>query len=413
MANWAPHHGPAVSITPAQLIPTSSLKAITVNLQSGIGKLHFIEQQLVEQEIQIACMQEMKGRASAIRSQAYLRFESESESVWGCAIWISKLLPLARLGGRDFFIEERDVAVVTAKPRMLVLKLRTPASWIFLASMHRPAQTRPVEERTAFTADLEAVLEAAGGFPCIIGMDANGRVPADMDLVTGDLQCGEADQSGLDLVQLLSAYGFWMPSTFSACHDGAMETWTHPGGKRSRIDFPVLSRHFDAQCVQTWAAVELDTLNSNDDHDAVGISVTLVQPCQCGKPPQLDRGKKYDPRKLRDPAVMSRIDEWIEVFGLKDIPWELDVNAHAQAVQEALYAIMCKEAPLTAKGPRSSYIPEDAWRVRDRRQRGKQLTRQRKSYGLLEALRAPLQVWSMTGRGYGGDLLVSKVMFAL
>ena len=148
--NWDLHRGSALSITPEQLIPTSpgydttTIKMVTVNIQSGIDKLHYLEQQFMSNAINIACMQEVKGREGTVRSQAYLRFESESEGVWGCAIWISKTLPLATCDGGDFFIDERDVSVIAARPRMLVLKLRTPASWLYLASVHRPAQIRPL-----------------------------------------------------------------------------------------------------------------------------------------------------------------------------------------------------------------------------------------------------------------------------
>ena len=34
------------------------------------------------------------------------------------------------------------------------------------------------------------------------------------DAVTGDLQCGDADHSGVELVGLLSAFDLWLPSTF-------------------------------------------------------------------------------------------------------------------------------------------------------------------------------------------------------
>ena len=168
-------------------------------------------------------------------------------------------------------------------------------------------QTRPAEERAAFANELEAVLEKAGSLPCLIGWDANACVATLADQVTGDLQCGEADQSGIDLVNLLAAHGCWLPSTFSTCHGGARETWTHPGGKRSRVDFPVVGQHFNARNIRTWAAVEINTLNCNDDHDAVGMHVTRLQPCRGRCSPLLDRRKQFDPRKLREPEVIQKV----------------------------------------------------------------------------------------------------------
>ena len=297
-------------------------------------------------------------------------------------------------------------------------KIRTPASFFYAGSLHRPAQTRPFEERQAFEADLSAFLEDCSGSPCLIGMDANGRVPGHADGITGDLLCGDPDHSGVQLVQTIGTFGCWLPSTFSECHHGPMETWTHPGGKRSRIDFPVVSRHFCPYNVCTWAATEIDTLNCNDDHDAVGFHVTLRQACRGDKPPQLDRKCQYDPRKLRDPAVVQRIERWIDCFGLRYVPWEIDVNLHAQIIQDALLAILCREAPVDERGPVSSYVPMDAWRVREARQIFKKRTRYRKQHGFADTIRLYFGRWASTAEPAGGvwpvtkDVLLYEVMAA-
>ena len=426
--NWAPHRGSATAIAPDKLIPTTpgravetivwKVKAVTVNIQSGLDKLKFLEQQFLEQQFHIVFMQEMKGKGGLIRSKSFLRYESPSEGVWGCAVWVARTQPFARCDGKDYRIDESDITVQIARPRMLVVKIRTPASFFYAGSLHRPAQTRPFEERQAFETDLSAFLEECSGSPCLIGMDANGRVPGHADGITGDLLCGDPDHSGVQLVQTIGTFGCWLPSTFSECHHGPTETWTHPGGKRSRIDFSVVSRHFCPHNVCTWAATEIDTLNCNDDHDAVGFHVTLWQACRGDKPPQLDRKRQYDPRKLRDPAVVQRIERWIDCFGLRYVPWEIDVNLHAQIIQDVLLAILCREAPVDERGPVSSYVPMDAWRVREARQIFKRRTRYRKQHGFADTIRLYFGRWASTAEPAGGvwpvtkDVLLYEVMAA-
>ena len=404
--NWGQDEGRLTAISPEQLIPARrgrdvkllrwTIKAITANIQSGADKLHFLEKQLVAQGVNVVFMQEMKGKEGLIKSNGFLRYETESQGAWGCAVWLSKSVPLASDGEEDLLVCEQDVTVVICEPRLLLLRIQTPASAFYMASLHRPAQSRPCEERASFERALGNMLELTSGQPCIIGIDANGRVPAEEGFITGELRCGDPDQAGVDLVCLLRATQMWIPSTFACCHHGPSETWTHPSGKRSRIDFFLLSCHFGATATSTWAALELDLLNRNDDHDAVGLQTSMVQECQGARPSQLNRTRGYDPRKLRQPEALDMVDYWIEVFNLKSIPWELDVNLHAQIVQDALYAILCSVAPVDARGPASSYVPDAAWRIRESRQTLKKLTRWRKAEYGVAVLREPFALWRGT-----------------
>ena len=81
---------------------------------------------------------------------------------------------------------------------------------------------------------------------------------------------------------------------------------------------------------------------------------------------------------------------------------------HTQVVQDVLYAIICKEAPLTVRGPSSSYVPEDVRRVREGRQRFKKMTRDRKCRGVIDAVRTCLQKWAFDTHDNAEELMVSK-----
>ena len=141
-----------------------------------------------------------------------------------------------------------------------------------------------------------------------------------------------------------------------------------------RIDFVVVSQHFDAGNIATWTATEFDLLNVNDDHDAVAMQVGLEQTCNGSKPPMLDRVRKFDQRKLKDPDTIQAVEFWIDAFGLQWLAWELDVNLHAHILQEVLHAIVCHVAPVDSRGPVSSYVPAAAWEIRGKRQAFKKRT---------------------------------------
>ena len=292
-----------------------------MNLQSGQDKLHYIERQLVKEQVHVAFLQ-VKGSGGVIKSRAFLRYASESAGVWGCAVWIARTLPLATRKGQKLMISDTDVFVEEAGPRWLIVKIRTPASWLYLASLHRPSQTRPSEERRAFDDFMVQIFERVQGCPCIFGVDANARVPPSHGAVTGELQCGEDDHAGGEFVAVLAASGLWLPTTFALCHSGPHHTWTHPNGKRSRIDFICLSGHFLHENVRTWVATEIDLLNVNDDHDAVAGRLTLTQACNERQPPMMDRVRQYDQRALKRPEVIRDMEMWMDLFGLSRLPWD-------------------------------------------------------------------------------------------
>ena len=310
--NWSTKECKLTAIEPEQLIPVVAgqavevlrldLRAVTANLQSGLEKIHFIEQQLIAQGVGCAFFQEVKGGEGLIRSKAFLRYNSESHAIWGCSVWLSRLLPLGSYDGRNVFVDESEVSVISACPRSMVLRLRTPTASIYLAALHRPSQLRPQHEREAFDERLRGIVEQTQGQPLIVGIDANARVPLSVEGITGSLECGPSDKAGDELIDLLAETGIWLPTTFPLCHKGPSETWTHATGKRSRIDYFMVSQHFSAVTTSTWVDKELDLLNVKDDHEPVAMSISLELAHSGRRPSTLDREKGYDPQKLRSPG---------------------------------------------------------------------------------------------------------------
>ena len=102
--------------------------------------------------------------------------------------------------------------------------------------------------------------------------------------------------------------------------------------------------------------------------------------------------------------VLRQVEHWLDVLGLKYIPWQLDVNVHAQLLQDVLYMVLCTVAPRKAGGPISSYVPKEAWQLRERRQRFKCRTRSRKEVTYSAILRGALHRWRSAGQGLSRDL---------
>ena len=113
--NWQQSRQPLTTLQPSELIPVVEghavslvqwdLKVVTVNIQSGIDKQHYLEQQFLWHGVHVAFLQEVKGKEILIRSPSFLRYESQSDGVWGCAVWISRTAPLAKCQGQMLYVQ--------------------------------------------------------------------------------------------------------------------------------------------------------------------------------------------------------------------------------------------------------------------------------------------------------------------
>ena len=203
----------------------------TVNVQSLRGKCKYIEEQLHSRAVNVACLQETKLDGGTITSQYYLRMHSKAESHWGVAIWVHRQLGIVCLGGEPLHVDEHDVAVLHASPRLIVLLITKGQLRIGLISGHCPHSTRPVErdEFLALAAPLFRRLKHA--HLVIGGLDLNGRIPPNYQDVSGSLEYGEADATGWNFARLLAESGLWVPSLHTQLHCGDSATYTHPSGK--------------------------------------------------------------------------------------------------------------------------------------------------------------------------------------
>lgn len=166
-------------------------------------------------------------------------------------------------------IGEDDIVILCAEPRLLALQVTKQAFRFGVLAGHCPHSGRQ-QERTDFMKRLRSLLRSTCRTEVIIGgLDANARPPPSYAQVTGDLEYGEADASGQQLVEALHEDELWVPSTFSALHHGDSATYQTPCGQEHRIDFVLLGGRRGPDQVRAWVGYDFDTANINEDHRAV------------------------------------------------------------------------------------------------------------------------------------------------
>ena len=245
---------------------------VSGNLQSLVGKAPFLEQQLEECGACIAMFQETKSKGGVIRSQRFIRIGSDPQQHWGTAVWISRKTPIGWAGDKPVYIDESSINVLAQGPRHLVVTCRAKGERFCFISVHYPQQARPKAERSQLQQSLDEIWGRVEGCRVIIGADVNGKLPSWTGRLTGGRQFGEPDQTGFYFAEVWTGRGLWAPATFDECHDGEDYTYTHPRGTRTRIDFLLLSSHFDQRDVVSVVDGTFDLLNSNEDHRAVRVT---------------------------------------------------------------------------------------------------------------------------------------------
>ena len=304
---------------------------------------------------------------------------------------------------KQIVVAEEDVSVISTSPRHIHVTVRVGGSFLHLASVHVPQQNRDPLERQAVLTIIATFAQAAADHVCIVGVDANARLPAYFQDVTGGCIFAEHDDAGVDLAQLLHAHGLWVPTTFEAVHSGDTATWVHPGGKRSQIDYFLANNHLQHTAWATRVNAQFDLLNPRDDHSVLEARVTCILPgCTEGRR-KLKRNMGLDLRALDQPEVRARLEAAFDSRCLESIPWDTDVNLHAQALAVGVQEALAQVLPRKEDTPKSSYVPEDAWQVRCKKMAFKKHTADRKQDFRKSALELVWRVLS-AGPNEGADL---------
>ena len=370
------------SLTPEQLIPTShgevsggnkilelQLKVATVNVQ-GLGrKKELIEKQMVQFGYDVIFMQETKMSGGSFATGKILKLATDHQKHWGVAVWISKTM-LKHLHADELNLD--DVHVAKATSRLIAVIVAKGKVRLVLIAAHFPQQGTLPAERTKVLNAFREICEKHGGCDVLLaGVDANARLPPSFAHATGALEFGKHDDAGLEVAEILEATGMTAPSTFMEFHRGDSQTWKHPKGGLSRIDFVFVGGQAATRNTCTWTDFDFDLVQGNDDHWMASLQACFQmkwQRCAKSRP-----RPTYDRRKMLTPEGRSILRT--ETARIVLPSWEVDVHTHAQTLQDALQGIMREHFPAEKAGPRAAFITSEVWGQRCKRVKFKKRTR--------------------------------------
>ena len=96
-----------------------SIRVFSCNAQSIHGKHKYLEEQFGFYDADICMIQETKTKGGFCETVKYMRFESESQGVWGVSIWISKQI---HTKSGKVAIARTDVTLIVSEPRIKAVR---------------------------------------------------------------------------------------------------------------------------------------------------------------------------------------------------------------------------------------------------------------------------------------------------
>ncbi|CAE7193816.1 unnamed protein product [Symbiodinium sp. CCMP2592] len=372
---WDPGHQTAVSpLRPDELIPVQipsagppgrarrlQIQATSINIQGIKGKYKYLSDQLAQACYQTVFFQEIKDSEGLCRTGDYLRLHTASHSHWGVGIWLNRRTGFATIAGQPVTAEEADIHILHSDPRLLMIAVRKFQKRFILFSGHCPHTGRP-QERDVFLRLLQGLLEKVGEAYIVLGgLALNGRPPPNFSFVTGDLQQGEPDEAGAQLVQCCQHTGLWIPATFGDIHVGTTTTYVHPRGDEHRLDFVLVGGQHHSTEARSWTDLDIDTGNRQEDHRAVSLQLRGHFD-GARDTPRLPR-PRYDRQRMLSEEGKAVLTQAYRDYAPP--PWETHVDVHCQHFQGYIADVLNKHFLPPKQGPRASFIPPQVWAWRE------------------------------------------------
>ncbi|CAE7941430.1 unnamed protein product [Symbiodinium necroappetens] len=247
---------------------SAALRFMTINVQSLAdkdsaqmpgsqpdtfqGKARYLREQLQHGQIQVAALQEARAPEDAtFISDTHIRICTgrDPKGNFGCELWFSRTLPFLFAADTAGTFHPKDLLTLATSPRMLLVKFTRAGLNILFAAYMRQSQG--------------ALVVLIGDYNTSFSLEVHNRV--------GDLVWPAKHSVPEGLTAILQRHDLWLPSTYSACHEGQHDTWISPTGtKGARLDYLAIPSSWHVPPASSWVDVDLDWGQARVDHYGLG-----------------------------------------------------------------------------------------------------------------------------------------------
>ena len=339
--------------------------------ESGLrihGKRDLLKRQLLELGALFVGLQETRLVTDCISPDAdfiMLQASAEPTGQLGVALWINRVQPYCRQGGRSFMLAQEHAHVVDASPRHLLVQLHAPFLDLTLLVAHGPYEGSRNAEPSPFWSDMSCKLSLKGiSKDVVVLTDSNAHVGSVVTEAISDCGAETENLVGEVFHAFLLRHSLCAPSTFEDTHSGPHATWHGAHGRSHRVDFVVVPASWRCE-VRSRVLISFESLQSRQDHAPVYLTCCL-QPK--ARPPAYTQA----PRRL----AMRPGDRWTpthtvnylqQIQHSSRLTWGLDVDSHfQQLVLRVRQAFQAQQEPQVA-AVRGPYLSQASWDLAQRR----------------------------------------------
>ena len=351
------------------------LRCVTYNVRSlkedgqlvGLGITAFLRSQLEGRHYDIVFLQETRARHSCIQETAdFRRYISAStpQGHGGTEIWLSKNTRWAP----DNVLKWKlplEAVILHSTPECLIIHLGLHGKKLVLISAHGPHGGKAREEVQQWWDDMDVWLgRHVGQAALIMGIDANAHFNETTKGCVGVAGLEERQNyPATQMVQCISRWGMWIPSTYEHIHFGPHGTWYNPHlEKWHRCDYLVLSGNFFEDQIKTWVDGNLDTGGGSMDH--VPVALQLDANWQVKTDGTMPKKRHIDVLALKS-ATSQQVEKALQRS--ITISWDADIHEHGARFVEQIRNDLAEAFPAQRKGPYRDYITKETWDLRGQR----------------------------------------------
>ena len=304
------------------------------SLPQGIavfGKRALLKQQLLDGQLHVVAFQETRVPEDCVQPDAdfiMLHSSCDSHGCLGCALWLSKTLPVVHSQQRSYCFTKEICTVLLSEPRALVVQVDLPGFPVTLVSAHAPYDGHKQLDSVHFWQRIaEAVSSRPSRAQLVVLTDSNGHLGSVSSTAVGTAGAEWENQAGLAFHDFLVSHGLFVPSTFPEYHQGRHFTWKVASPVGHRLDYVAVPEEWGACDLASSVWHDFDHAHDADDHQPTLLHCELLRKTADRFPDVPFRAPR--PQADTDPGQLQCFQYALEA--LPKIGWHLDVDSHYAA----------------------------------------------------------------------------------
>ena len=294
-----------------------------------IGKRALLKQQFLHLQLHAGAFQETRTKGDCLQPDSdfiMLHSSCDQHGCFGCALWLSKRLPVVSSGQRRACFTKEICTVLISEPRLLIVQVDLPGLPLTLVSAHAPHEGHKTRNANEFWQKVgAAVATRPSGSQLVVLTDSNGHLGSATSDALGTAGAECENVAGVAFHTFLVESGLCVPSTFQDLHAGGHSTWKIGSASSHRLDYIAVPQDWLIGKLASRVWYDFDHVHDVDDHQPVLLACELLRH-NAARTHVPVAFKAPRPQPDTDPGQLQCFLH--AVATLPSVGWHVDVDMH-------------------------------------------------------------------------------------